>query len=47
MNYCGWSFTVSDAVTPVIDTAKTVLTSAGGQGVIREVLDYINKFKKS
>ena len=46
MNYCGWSFTVSDAVTPVIDTAKTVLTSAGGQGVIREVLDYINKFRK-
>ena len=42
MNYCGWSFAVSDAVGPVIECAKTVLSSNGGKGVIREVFDLVD-----
>ena len=37
MKYCGWSFTVSDAVKPVLDEAKTILNCNGGEGAIREI----------
>ena len=43
MNYCGWSFAVSDAVRPVIEAANTVLSSNGGKGAIREVLELVDK----
>ena len=29
MEYCGWSFTVSDAVKPVLNSARTILQSKG------------------
>ncbi len=41
MDYCGMSFTVSDAVKPVIEKAHIVLNSKGGEGAIREVTDLI------
>ena len=41
MEYCGMSFTVSDAVKPVIVKANIVLNSKGGEGAIREVADLI------
>ena len=47
MNYCGWSFAVSDAVDPVIKVSKTVLSKKGGKGVIREVFDILDKFNYS
>ena len=45
MRYCGWSFTVSDAVKPVIDEAKTILKCKGGEGAIREIYEILNKIK--
>ena len=41
MEYCGISFTVSDAVKPVLDKAYIVLDSKGGEGAIREIADLI------
>lgn len=41
MDYCGISFTVSDAVKPVLAKANIVLKSKGGEGAIREVADMI------
>ncbi len=41
MEYCGMSFTVSDAVKPVIGKANIVLNSKGGEGAIREVADLV------
>ena len=41
MEYCGMSFTVSDAVKPVIAKANIVLNSKGGEGAIREIADLI------
>ena len=47
MNLCGWSFAVSDSVKSVIETAKTVLSSAGGKGAIREVFEILNEINDS
>ena len=41
MDYCGMSFTVSDAVKPVLAKADIILKSKGGQGAIREIADMI------
>ena len=41
MKFCGWSFTVADAIFPVVKTAKTLLSSKGGEGAIREIADLI------
>ncbi len=41
MEYCGMSFTVSDAVRPVIAKANIVLNSKGGEGAIREIADLV------
>ena len=41
MDYCGMSFTVSDAVKPVLDKADIILKSKGGEGAIREVAELI------
>ena len=41
MEYCGFSFTVKDAVKPVLEKAKLVLKSKGGEGAIREISDLI------
>ena len=41
MDYCGMSFTVSDAVKPVLSKANIILNSKGGEGAIREVADLI------
>ncbi len=41
MEYCGMSFTVSDAVKPVIAKASIVLNSKGGEGAIREIADLV------
>lgn len=43
MNYCGWSFAVSDAVEPVIKNSKTVLSGKGGTGIMREVYEILDK----
>ena len=41
MEYCGMSFTVADAVSPVLSKANVVLKSKGGEGAIREIADLI------
>ena len=41
MEYCNTSFTVSDAVKPVLNSADIILNCKGGEGVIREVSDLI------
>ena len=41
MNYCGISFTVSDAVKPVLNFADIILKSKGGEGAIREIAQLI------
>lgn len=41
MNYCGMSFTVLDAVKPVLETAEIVLNCKGGEGAIRVISDLI------
>ena len=41
MDYCGMSFTVSDAVDPVLIKANITLNSKGGEGAIREIADLI------
>lgn len=41
MDYCGMSFTVSDAVKPVLAKANIILKSKGGEGAIREISDMI------
>ena len=45
MDFCGISFTVSDAVKPVLAKANIVLKSKGGEGAIREVADMIFSVK--
>ena len=41
MEFCGTSFTVSDAVKPVINCSDIVLSCKGGEGAIRELADLI------
>ena len=41
MDYCGMSFTVSDAVKPVLNSADVILESKGGEGAIRELADFV------
>jgi 3-deoxy-D-manno-octulosonate 8-phosphate phosphatase (KDO 8-P phosphatase) len=37
----GWSFTPNDGVSLIKDSVKTVLTTSGGKGAVREMIDII------
>ena len=45
MRYVGWSVAVADAVDEVREQSDQITQSAGGQGAVREVIEYLLRAK--